>query len=142
MKMGWAMVCLAINIALATTTAAASPEYSRAYESCMVRAQSADPLMTDCANEETDRQDAALNTAYRTLMGKLTGDAKAALLASERAWVTYRDTECRFEGSQEEGGTAEHVIYSGCVLQLTYRRVELLRDRLKADRINGPADGH
>ena len=39
-----------------------------------------------------------------------------ALLDAQRAWIKYRDLECRIEGYAMRGGSAESMMISGCVL--------------------------
>lgn len=52
------------------------------------------------------------------------------LLASQRAWLAYRDAECKMEGLQMHGGTGEGPIIGGCRATLTEERVKSLRELL------------
>jgi uncharacterized protein YecT (DUF1311 family) len=40
--------------------------------------------------------DAELNRAYQALLAHLTGEARRALVSSQRQWLRYRDTETQF----------------------------------------------
>ena len=55
-----------------------------------------------------------------------------ALLASQRAWISYRDAQCELEGFSMRGGTAEPLMVSSCLETLTKQRTEELK-RLAAD---------
>jgi uncharacterized protein YecT (DUF1311 family) len=47
-----------------------------------------------CANAALRWQDLALSRSYRTVLGKLAGPARAALVAEQRDWVSERDRRC------------------------------------------------
>jgi uncharacterized protein YecT (DUF1311 family) len=46
----------------------------------------------------------------------------AALLASQRAWLKYRDTECVIEGGQYAGGSILPMVIAQCRTRLTKAR--------------------
>ena len=79
------------------------------------------------AGKSSSKADAALNAAYKQLMARYTPDEQAALKASETAWIKYRDADCRFESMGVDGGSAQPMIYSGCVEDLTNERVKHLK---------------
>ena len=86
--------------------------------------------------------DAALNAQYRTTMaiaakkdidraselkaGAARPDGQpsyqAALLASERAWLAYRDAQCVVAGFPYRGGTMEDLAGGQCLVTLTRAR--------------------
>jgi uncharacterized protein YecT (DUF1311 family) len=45
------------------------------------------------------------------------------LVASERAWIPFRDAECNFKAADMLGGTAESAVYSSCLTEMTKQRV-------------------
>ncbi|WP_375383341.1 lysozyme inhibitor LprI family protein [uncultured Sphingomonas sp.] len=84
--------------------------------------------------------DAAMNVQYRATLARMTGmdglhapDAKAgpsyqaALLASQRAWLQFRDAECIVEGYEFRGGLAQGMAQSQCLGRLTRARTAQLR---------------
>lgn len=84
--------------------------------------------------------DAAMNVQYHATMGamkKMDGidapDAKSgpsyqdALLASQRAWLTFRDTECLAEGYHFRGGSAQNMAVVDCEATLTRARTAQLK---------------
>lgn len=54
----------------------------------------------------------------------------ATLLESQRAWLKFRDAQCRIEGYAMRGGSAEPMVVSGCLAGLTRERSKQLKDML------------
>ncbi len=50
-----------------------------------------------------------------------------SLLASQRAWLKYRDAHCRVEGYAARGGSLEPLLVSTCKTSLTEARTQELR---------------
>ena len=50
------------------------------------------------------------------------------LLASQRAWLAYRDAHCTAVGYYARGGTLESLLVSTCKTDLTEQRTRDLRD--------------
>jgi uncharacterized protein YecT (DUF1311 family) len=61
--------------------------------------------MNDCAAREAGKADAALNSTYQELMGKIRSNktAIAKLIAAEKAWVAFRDAELAAEWPVADG---------------------------------------
>jgi uncharacterized protein YecT (DUF1311 family) len=57
------------------------------------------PTQGACLATEKKTQDTRLNTTYKALTAKLTGNAKANLLTSERAWLEFHNRNGDFEAS-------------------------------------------
>lgn len=96
--------------------------------------------MNYCAGKEFEKADAALNAIYAKALAEIPKLAvekpfdaqswEAALRASQRAWVAFRDAECdghvpMFWG----GGTGTTVDVLGCKTALTQARTQELKDR-------------
>ncbi|BCP52679.1 hypothetical protein K32_12960 [Kaistia sp. 32K] len=88
--------------------------------------------MTICAGDAFKKTDAELNKLYRQIQERLTDDAdtRRLLVATQRAWVSFRDAECAFRGSAVAGGSAEPMIVSQCNDNLTRLRIEDLKGYL------------
>jgi uncharacterized protein YecT (DUF1311 family) len=84
--------------------------------------------MNICADKDYRAADAVLNKTYKTAMDGLDGDGRELLKASERAWVAFRDAECKYEAAPNEGGTIYPLIYSGCLTRLTKARTAQLKE--------------
>ncbi len=99
------------------------------FASGFARADSCDPhasqlAMDLCAADDFHRADASLNALYDRIMKEPVFVSRLdKLRASERAWVSYRDAECRFEDSWAEGGSMQPMLNSDCARALTERRI-------------------
>lgn len=88
-----------------------------------------------CTSTALDAADKLLNGLY----GKLVDQMKASsdrddkerlrrLVASERAWVAYRDAECNLQGASMLGGSGEPLMILDCHYSLTRERAKRLED--------------
>ena len=53
---------------------------------------------------------------------------EAALRVSERAWIAFRDAECRYLTQQDVGARGHGSMVRGCLLEQTEERTDELRD--------------
>lgn len=53
---------------------------------------------------------------------------EAALRSSERAWITFRDAECRYLTQQDVGSRGHEALVRGCLLEQVEERTEELRE--------------
>ena len=104
--------------------------------------------MNQCAEKEYAAADSELNAVYQATLAKIaktTGekpyDAKsweAALRASQRAWVGFRDAQCKgLVPMQWSGGTGSTSAVLNCMTTLTRERVAMLKDGSSG--LEGPA---
>ncbi|MBV4488912.1 lysozyme inhibitor LprI family protein [Pseudomonas sp. SWRI153] len=91
--------------------------------------------MNQCAGEEYKAADKELNSVYQQIVGRLkeNPDGKKLLLSAQRAWIGFRDAECKFSASGVAGGSVYPLIYSGCLTSVTKARVEALKQYLKCE---------
>lgn len=93
-----------------------------------------------CSERAYQRADEALNDTYKAVLkhirengGELPYDAKSweeALRASQRAWVVFRDAECKGLVPMEwSGGTGTTTAVNGCMMELTEARTKALKER-------------
>jgi uncharacterized protein YecT (DUF1311 family) len=82
--------------------------------------------MIDCIVAETSRQDTKLNENYKSLTSKISPKRKQSLLHAQRAWITFRDANCKFYGDPE-GGTSARLSANECVLNATADRAKELK---------------
>jgi uncharacterized protein YecT (DUF1311 family) len=69
------------------------------FYNCVDKAGSDATAQGACINAEKKVQDTRLNTAYKALTAKLTGNAKTNLLNAERAWLEFHNKNGDFEAS-------------------------------------------
>jgi uncharacterized protein YecT (DUF1311 family) len=95
--------------------------------------------LTAQAGADWKRADTAMNAQYRATMAFMkTMDGHAgvangpsyrqALLASQRAWLTFRDAQCVMQGYGYRGGSAEPMERLACRATLTRERTKQLKD--------------
>lgn len=90
--------------------------------------------MNQCAEEEWQDADTALNKAYASAMDIMKGldadlpeeeqGAAKSLKTAQRAWIAFRDAACDAEGYAMHGGSAEPLLVYGCRARLTRARTE------------------
>lgn len=68
---------------------------------------------------------AALKAMDADLPDELKG-GEQALLEAQRAWIIFRDAQCKAEGFPMRGGSAEPLLVYGCMTELTRHRTEVL----------------
>ncbi len=93
--------------------------------------------MTRCAGLDFDKADAELNRIWPGLKKDAQeADAEAfegnggyldALLASQRAWLAYRDAECALQGFEARGGSMEPMLVYACLAEKTTARIKELQ---------------
>jgi len=88
--------------------------------------------MNECANTAYQKSDAQLNALYKQIRQRLKGDGDATKLfvAAQRAWVSFRDAECKFSTSAVSGGSIYPTVYAGCLDRLTKARVDAFKTYL------------
>lgn len=69
------------------------------FYSCVDKAGSDATAQGACLTAEKKLQDTRLNTSYKALTAKLTGNAKTNLLNAERAWLEFHNKNGDFEAS-------------------------------------------
>ena len=107
-------------------TSAADREMTKEYLTCLDKASGVTVEMITCISAETKRQDVRLNESYNKLGSKLSANRKKALLEAQRAWIKFRDANCRFY-YDPEGGSSARVAADECVLNATADRVRDLK---------------
>ncbi|MGU3389580.1 lysozyme inhibitor LprI family protein [Sphingomonas sp. M1A8_2b] len=94
--------------------------------------------MTRCAYEGYKRADAQMNARWRKALARrryldksnpMPGvtTSEAGLIAAQRAWSAYRDTQCVAEGQAMRGGSLEPMIEGQCLARLTRERTAYLK---------------
>lgn len=96
--------------------------------------------MNFCADKDYQAADKELNKAYDAALASTKSrddekpyDAKSfeeAMRAAQRAWVAYRDADCKDLIAQEwSGGTGTTAASLGCMTEKTIQRTKELKER-------------
>lgn len=96
--------------------------------------------MTMCQSEAAERADAEMNRTWERVYAQMQQTDRStpaaerpspgfapALLASQRAWLKYRDAECRIESYEWAGGSMQPFTYNQCLGKLTADRTRQLQ---------------
>lgn len=89
-----------------------------------------------CASDDLSadykKADQALNQTYKDVEKRLVDDpnGKIRLISAQRAWIAFRDAECAFQSSGEDGGTAAPMVVAACRTSLTTARAAQLKGYL------------
>ncbi len=86
--------------------------------------------LDDCAGQQFHQADAALNTAYKTLMGKITPAGQTSLRVAEKSWLAYRDNQCSFETLGTADGSVHPMVQAACRTELTKAQTARLHAQL------------
>ena len=88
--------------------------------------------MNACAKQDWEAADRLLNAAYKQAKVRArqndeyleAGETPAAklLLEAQRAWIPFRDQACELESTLMRGGSAQPLLYWGCMARLTEQR--------------------
>lgn len=84
--------------------------------------------MNMCQQQDYEAADARLNAAYRALTAKIDPAQRGFLVEAQRAWIQFRDKECKYEAAESEGGSIYPLLYAGCLTRLTKVRTKELKD--------------
>ena len=133
-----ATAALLATPAAAMDSAAVKPRYTPAFHACLATDEGQTTLgMIECIGAEYAVQDTALNAAYRSLIADMTPDQKAGLKKAQRAWIAFRDADCRAR-AREDWGTISNVFSNMCMVQRTVERTLELEAFLPD--LSAPAD--
>lgn len=117
--LGCALYCSALG------AFARDADLSREFSACMDQSNGVTATMLACMSAETRRQDARLNQAYKTVLAQLSEARQRELRDAQRAWLKFRDANCRFY-ADPDGGSIATVEASDCVMSATAARAREL----------------
>jgi uncharacterized protein YecT (DUF1311 family) len=102
-------------------------------KTCLAEANGVTPAIDNCNEQAETSADLILNRLYGDWIERLKHPAKdevtdsaeilKRLTASERVWISYRDTSCNLESISMLGGTGETNVYGHCLYVKTKQRV-------------------
>ena len=80
-----------------------------------------------CAAEQFKKADTELNRVYNRISARISPSDRAALVEAQRAWLSYRDSNCKAE-RQLHGGSIAPTVEAFCLQDITEARSkELIR---------------
>ncbi|RJG46322.1 lysozyme inhibitor LprI family protein [Mesorhizobium sp. DCY119] len=75
------------------------------------------------------KADQALNQTFKKIQTRIADDAdgKARFVKAQRAWIAFRNAECTFQSSGDDGGSAAPMVVAACQAELTKDRTRQLK---------------
>ena len=77
------------------------------------------------------RADQKLNQVYNQVRDQFSANRRQQLIIAQRAWISFRDADCKFAISAVEGGTMAPLIFNNCLQDLTKKRTSELNSYLQ-----------
>jgi uncharacterized protein YecT (DUF1311 family) len=78
--------------------------------------------------EAYEKSDKELNVVYNQLKKKLGSKDLVNLINSQKDWIKFRDSNCKFKSYPEgEGGVIANKMYADCRMQITIDRTKELK---------------
>lgn len=92
-------------------------------------------VLADDPAADFTKADKALNAAFKGIEQRLTDDpaGKERLIKAQRAWIAFRDAECTFQSSGDDGGSAAPMVVAACRTTLTEDRTKQLEAYLDCE---------
>ncbi|MFS2007811.1 lysozyme inhibitor LprI family protein [Duganella sp. CT11-25] len=90
------------------------------------------PDINECAAVEQKKAEDKLNKTYQDVLKSLDEgkdpETKKALIEAQRAWVKFREADCKAVYQKSIGGTIRTVMYIGCMQNRAETRIQELKD--------------
>ena len=101
-----------------------------AYPRCMDASNGSNPEWAACGGERIAADEALLNELWPQVYGPMEGEAKKALLAEQRAWITYKDKSCLWwlDGYGREGQVVHYPLCRSGVIEDRIRQLNEMGD--------------
>lgn len=138
-------VCIAILLALPNLASAGVKTELTAIEKRLGACTEKNPSnleLNQCTARADEAADKVLNRVYASFADRLkhgspddavdNKEKLKRLIASERAWIAFRDAECQLRGTQMLGGSGEGLVVGDCLYTMTKDRAKSL-DELASD---------
>ncbi len=84
-----------------------------------------------CSGVDYQRADQKLNQVYNQVRDQFSANRRQQLIIAQRAWISFRDADCKFAISAVEGGTMAPLIFNNCLQDLTKKRTSELNSYLQ-----------
>ena len=118
-----------MRLATAAIICLAMPAGSALAQDCEAPGTQAE--MNACAGIAYEEADAALNAAYAEVRARLDEAGREQLVATQRAWIAFRDADCAAVGAGWMGGTGMGAAVSNCLADATRARTKVLQSRTR-----------
>ena len=87
--------------------------------------------MNEKAYKDYQKADSEMNKVYQQLIKILSKEDKKMLVTAQKNWLKFRDSHCKFESEQYNGGSIQPLILSTCLSEQTEKRIADLKATIK-----------
>ena len=127
------MLKIGLNILISLfILVAATPLFSTeiSYQKCLDIAGTTNASIQECNEKEMKHQDKLLNKYYKQAMKHLSDEKKEKknLKLAQRAWIKFRDLDCKSRSYPMRDGTGEYTMYQNCMIEVTDERIRVLKN--------------
>lgn len=85
----------------------------------------ATPDLNECASIEQKKVESQLNQVYQRVLKSVgEADTKKALVEAQRAWVKFREADCKAVYENYKTGTIRTVMFIGCMQGHAEKRIK------------------
>jgi len=86
--------------------------------------------MNDDAIRAYEKADKELNLVYKQVIGTMSELDKTTLKTDQRKWIKIKESSCKKEAAEYEGGSMYDMIYHDCLARKTKKRITELKKML------------
>ena len=79
--------------------------------------------MEQTAYDDYKQADTELNKIYKQVVKKLNEKEQQLLIIAQKDWIKFRDSQCKFEVEQYNGGSIQPLMYFTCLKEQTNNRI-------------------
>ena len=119
-------ILTAVAAAAAGLFAASAVQADPEYDACIENSRESE--FQACGFAWLEREDRRLNAAWGDLLRHFEGQERAALIAEQRAWITFKDQSCNFFWSEYWGTVGRNNWYPQCRAAVIIARTAQLRE--------------
>ncbi len=88
--------------------------------------------MNQQAYKDYLKADAEMTNIYKKVQKKLiTPKEQKLLLDAQRAWIKFKEVQCKSAAESYDGGSVQPIIYSGCLQKLSEEKTKHLNEYLE-----------
>ncbi len=100
------------------------------YDQCLNKAQGTNASMQACNESELKHLDKLLNKYYKRAMRNFEGEKKEKekLKLAQRAWLKFRELDCKSQSYPMRDGTGEYTMYQSCMMDHLNDRIKTLKE--------------
>jgi uncharacterized protein YecT (DUF1311 family) len=98
-------------------------QWHKDWQTCMDKSDGSNASWGDCGRQWLKREDDKLNSIWKKIFERATGQTKTDLLAEQRLWNTYKEGSCMLYANGEWGAERRVLDYVSCRVGVIDNRI-------------------